>query len=173
MGLAYRFRGFKSLFHYHHGGKHSSVQAAMVLEMEPRVLHLIHRQQKTVCLTWHSLSIYDFKACPHSDALLPTRPHLIIAPLPMGQTFKHISLWRPYLHKPSLWGRVLMERQLTKLLYWLLFRRFACIVPVCTVRFALLGMNKPNSSETDSNSMTLNYFASGRYHYGTRVHTEC
>jgi hypothetical protein len=37
LGLTYSFRGS---VHYHHDGKHSSVQADMVLE-EPRVLHLI------------------------------------------------------------------------------------------------------------------------------------
>ena len=36
LGLAYRFRG---LVHYHHGGKHGSVQVDLLLE-EPRVLHL-------------------------------------------------------------------------------------------------------------------------------------
>ena len=36
MGLAYSFRG---LVHYHHGGKHGGVQADVVLEKEPRVLH--------------------------------------------------------------------------------------------------------------------------------------
>ena len=37
MGLAYSFRG---LVHYHHGGKHGSIEADMVLEKELRVLHL-------------------------------------------------------------------------------------------------------------------------------------
>ena len=36
LGLAYSFRGS---VHYHHGGRHGSVQADMVLE-ELRVLHL-------------------------------------------------------------------------------------------------------------------------------------
>jgi hypothetical protein len=35
-GLSYGFRG---LVHYHHGRKHGSVQADMVLK-EPRILHL-------------------------------------------------------------------------------------------------------------------------------------
>ena len=35
--LAYSFRG---LVHYHHGGKHGSVQADMMLEKELRVLYL-------------------------------------------------------------------------------------------------------------------------------------
>ena len=37
IGADLRFRG---LVHYHHGGKHSSMQAHMVLEKELRVLHL-------------------------------------------------------------------------------------------------------------------------------------
>jgi hypothetical protein len=37
IGLAYRFRGS---VHYHHGRKHGSIQADMVLEEELRVLHL-------------------------------------------------------------------------------------------------------------------------------------
>ena len=36
-GLAHRFRG---LVHYHHGGKHGSLQADMVLKKDPEVLHL-------------------------------------------------------------------------------------------------------------------------------------
>jgi hypothetical protein len=42
----------------------------MVLEKELRVLHL------------------DLKAA-EGDILPPTRPHLLIVPLPMGQAFKH------------------------------------------------------------------------------------
>jgi hypothetical protein len=37
LGLAYSFRGF---VHYHHGGKHDSIQADMRLEKKLRVLHL-------------------------------------------------------------------------------------------------------------------------------------
>jgi hypothetical protein len=35
--VAYRFSGS---VHYHHGGKHGSIQAVMELEKELRVLHL-------------------------------------------------------------------------------------------------------------------------------------
>jgi hypothetical protein len=31
----------------------------------------------------------------------PTKPHFLVVPLPIGGAFKHISLWRPYLFKPS------------------------------------------------------------------------
>jgi hypothetical protein len=37
LGLAYRFR---DLVNYPHCGKHDGMQANMVLEKEPRVLHL-------------------------------------------------------------------------------------------------------------------------------------
>jgi hypothetical protein len=37
LGLAYSFRGS---VHYHHDGKHGSIQADMVLEKKLRVMHL-------------------------------------------------------------------------------------------------------------------------------------
>jgi len=37
LGLAYSFRGS---VHHHHGGKHGSVQADLVLEKELSVLHI-------------------------------------------------------------------------------------------------------------------------------------
>ena len=44
IGLAWSSR---SAVHYHHGGKHGSVQAGMVLEQELRVLHLdLDRQRE-------------------------------------------------------------------------------------------------------------------------------
>ena len=46
MGLAYSFRGS---VHYHHGGKHGSLQADMVLE-ELRVLHLNPKAGDRDCL---------------------------------------------------------------------------------------------------------------------------
>ena len=48
-GLAYSCR---SSVHYHHGGKHGIMQAAMVLE-EPRVLHLDPKtgRRGPLCLT--------------------------------------------------------------------------------------------------------------------------
>jgi hypothetical protein len=36
LGMAYSFRG---LVRYHHGRKHGSIQADLVWEKEPRVLH--------------------------------------------------------------------------------------------------------------------------------------
>jgi hypothetical protein len=37
LGLAYSFRGS---VHYHHGGKHGSMQADIVLQRQLRILHL-------------------------------------------------------------------------------------------------------------------------------------
>ena len=73
LGLA---NSFKGSVHYHHGRKHSSIQAGTVLE-ELRVLHLDHRLQETVSHSGQSLSIYDIITHPHSDTLPPTRPHLL------------------------------------------------------------------------------------------------
>ena len=63
--------------------------------------------------------IWDIKAHLHSDTLPPTWPHLLIVPLPMGQTFKRMSLWGPYLFKPpqQLWSEPFItatERKLTQ-----------------------------------------------------------
>jgi hypothetical protein len=46
--LAYSFSG---LVHYHHGGKHGSIQADMVLEKELRVLDLDPRVAEGDCLS--------------------------------------------------------------------------------------------------------------------------
>jgi hypothetical protein len=59
----------------------------MVLE-EPRVLHLDLKvaRRKTLFCTGQS-----FKAHPHSDALLPTRPHLV-----QNSTISHVlSIFKP------------------------------------------------------------------------------
>jgi len=57
----------------------------MVLE-EPRVLHFVLKAARRDCFlqaagrkvssTLGSAGAYDLKAHPHSDTLLPTRPHL-------------------------------------------------------------------------------------------------
>jgi hypothetical protein len=61
------------------------------LEMELRVLHLDPQKQEAVFLTGCSLSRHDLKARPHSNTLPPIRPHLLIVPLPMVQSFEHES----------------------------------------------------------------------------------
>ena len=59
------------------------MHADMVLK-ELKVLHLdLQAAGETMCHTRHSLSIGDCKA-HYSDTLIPTRPHLLIVPLPMG-----------------------------------------------------------------------------------------
>jgi hypothetical protein len=66
---------------------------------------ILWQQKETVYHTECSLSKGDLKTCPHNDTLSSTKPHplqqghtsLIIIPLPMGQTFKHMNLWEPYL----------------------------------------------------------------------------
>jgi hypothetical protein len=71
LGLAYRFRGS---VHYHHGRKHGSIQADMVLEKELRVLHLVLKanRRKTVSrIGRRRIS----KPYPQSDTHTPTRPH--------------------------------------------------------------------------------------------------
>jgi hypothetical protein len=65
MGLAY---SFIDSGHYHHGGKHGSAQTDMVLE-DLRVLYLDPKAGK---------------ATP-----IPTRPHLLIVPLPIGQAYSN------------------------------------------------------------------------------------
>jgi hypothetical protein len=71
----------------------------MVLE-GPKVLHLDpkaaegDRVPQSVELEHRSP-----QSLSHSGALPPTRPHLLIVPLPMDQAFKHVSLWWPYLFK--------------------------------------------------------------------------
>ena len=90
LGLAYSFRG---LVHYHHGRKHGSIQADMVLE-EPRILHLDPKapRRRLSFHTGQSLNIESLKAHSHSDTLPPTRPHLPVVPLPVGQALKHESM---------------------------------------------------------------------------------
>ena len=64
---------------------------------------LIQRQPKGDCHSTLGIAwafIWDLKACLHSDILSSTRPHLLILPHPMGQAFKHMNLWGPYLLKP-------------------------------------------------------------------------
>ena len=57
---------------------HGGMQADMVLEKELSVLHLDPQAaEAAVYSTEHSLSKGDLKACPCSDVLPPTRPHLL------------------------------------------------------------------------------------------------
>ena len=89
LGLAYSFR---DSVHYH-GGKHGCV-----LE-EPRI-DLKAAEGGLCAMLRHSLGTGNLKALPHSDTLPPSRSHLIIVPLPMGQAFKHMTLWGPHQDTP-------------------------------------------------------------------------
>jgi hypothetical protein len=87
--LAYRFRDSA---HYHYGRKHGSIQAGMVLE-KLRVLHFVPKAAK------EKTDSHEFEgsliAHQHSGTLPPTRPHLLIVLLPMGQVYSshHSFLW--------------------------------------------------------------------------------
>jgi hypothetical protein len=74
IGAGIQFRG---LVLCHHGRKHGGTQADMVLEKELRVLHLDQQAAESMCHTGCSLSTGYLKAHPHSDTLLPIRPHLL------------------------------------------------------------------------------------------------
>ena len=80
--------------HYHHGGKHGTVQAHLVLE-EPRVLHLDPKAARRLSspqavMGGAMLQHRHLKARPHSDTL---PPHLLILPLPRGpSTQTHESM---------------------------------------------------------------------------------
>jgi hypothetical protein len=73
------------------------MQADMMLE-KLRILHLVLKatrrelvstssQQGNLFHTGWSLSIRTLKDFLHSGTLLPTRSHLLILPLPMGQAY--------------------------------------------------------------------------------------
>jgi len=89
-------RRFRSLSSWRGAWQHVGT---LVLQ-ELRGLHLdLEAAEGTGFHTRCSLSIGDLKAHPHSNTLPPTRP------FPMGQAFKHMSLWWPYLFTPPQEGR--------------------------------------------------------------------
>jgi hypothetical protein len=73
-------------------------QADMVLEKELAVLSLDPQAAGTCATRGHRLSIGDLKAHPHSDTLLPARPHL----LPTSPD--SATSYRPSIQTQSLWG---------------------------------------------------------------------
>ena len=77
---------FRGLVHYHQGEKHGGMQADVGLDWQAA-----GRESDT----GPGLSIWNLNAHP-SDILLPTRPHLLIRPLPM-------SLWGAFLLKLPKW----------------------------------------------------------------------
>ena len=68
--MAYSFRG---LVHYHHGRKHGSLQADMVL-VEPRGLHFDLQTARSLLQLRLSLGVLKF--CLYSNKLPSTKPHL-------------------------------------------------------------------------------------------------
>ena len=61
LGLAYNFR---TLVHYHHGGKHGSIKTDMVLAKALRVLYVDWMQPRGDYSIDNSLILEDFKVCP-------------------------------------------------------------------------------------------------------------
>ena len=80
MGLAYSFK-----VHFHHGRQHAGSHDA---EDSQRVIHPLQAARRDCVSHWHSLSIYNLKAHLHSDTLPPTRPHLLVVPLPGPSIYK-------------------------------------------------------------------------------------
>ena len=75
-----------------------------MLEKELRVLYLdLKSTGDWICFTLGVACVYDFKICLHSDTLPPTRPHLLIMPLPVGQAFTHESVGAIPIKVPH-WG---------------------------------------------------------------------
>ena len=99
---------FRGSVHYHHVGKHDSVQADVVLEKELRVLHWDPQAAEGDCVPTLGMA-FSNKASP-----TPTRSHLLIVPLPMDQAFKHMRLWghiysnhhRPVVRKSLVAGNI-------------------------------------------------------------------
>lgn len=58
------------------------------------------QRQKTVSYTGCSLHIKGLKTHLNSGTLPLTRPCLLTLPFPVGQAFKHMKLWGPFLFKP-------------------------------------------------------------------------
>jgi hypothetical protein len=89
LGLAYSFRGS---IHYHPGRKHGSIQANTGLEKELRVLCLDPKEARRLSLGRSGAEEETFKAHPYSDTLPPTRPHLLIVSLSMGQAYSNYHM---------------------------------------------------------------------------------
>ena len=99
MGLAYRFRG---LVFYHHGRKHGSIQANMVLE-DPRLLHLDLQAAEEDCLPagsrggtgiplWVALEHRDILQCIYMTHFLPQHTYINKATPPNSATFHGPSI---------------------------------------------------------------------------------
>ena len=92
MGLAYSYR---CSVHYHHGGKHGSTQTDMVMEKEPRALHLdLKSAGRLLCLILgRDWAYIPSKPHPHRD----TPPNSVTSP---GHEYSnlHSAQWIHYPH---------------------------------------------------------------------------
>ena len=88
---AYTFSGLSSWQEsWWHAGRHGAGEGT-----KSSTSWSERQQKETVCVcvcvcvcvyhTGDSFSIYNLKACLHCDAQPPTRPHLLIVPLPMAK----------------------------------------------------------------------------------------
>ena len=100
LGLAYSFRGS---VHYHHGRKHGSMQAYLVLEKELRILHLgpeaaRKRLSHTGVEPEHRRpQSPHFLQQGHTSSNNATPPNSVT---PHGQVLRHTNLWGPNLFRP-------------------------------------------------------------------------
>jgi hypothetical protein len=98
--------------HYHHGRQHGSRQADMVLE-KPILLHLdpqtaggdylLKAARRRFCFSLGgACAPRDLKASSNKATPTPTRPHLLIVLLPVGQAYSSHPPVYPLNHTPKL-----------------------------------------------------------------------
>jgi hypothetical protein len=83
----------------------------MVLEKELRILHLNLLQSEETIFSALGV-VWTFgvlKTCLHSDILLPTRPHLLIVALPMGQTYSNTTPRKPHFSEETQYLNLVTE----------------------------------------------------------------
>ena len=99
MGAGLSFKRFSPLSpwqeswqcrHGHGGGVESSICQSKDSQEQTGIIRQLG--EEFCFLTGWNLSIETSKPIPNSDILLPTRPQLLIVPLPVSQAFKHMSL---------------------------------------------------------------------------------
>lgn len=108
MGLAYNC---PYLVHFHYGGEHGGIQAAMGLARKVAECYILipREREKEFSWAWYGILkpespppvIYFFQqGHTHSIKTTPTstRPHLLILPL-------HVRVWGPFSFKPLQTGR--------------------------------------------------------------------
>ena len=107
-------------------GDHSGVQTDVVLKL--RMLHLAGNRNSTDCQIEGSLSKGDLRAHPHSNTFLPTRPHLLIVPFPLGAILCQPQHTQPLPPYPS--NDMLLFAPRTNLLLYVIITHF------CRVHFS-------------------------------------